>query len=61
MAGLDVTERTLMTSDDLRKIADIDSPPARRLSAIVPYYADFFAQRLGLDGIMSTTRPPSAT
>ena len=51
MAGLDVTEQTLMTGDDLRRIATIDSPPARHLSAIVPYYADFFAQRLGIDGI----------
>jgi inosine-uridine nucleoside N-ribohydrolase len=51
MAGLDVTERTLMTNDDLRKITHIDSPQARHLTAIVPYYADFFAQRLGLDGI----------
>jgi uridine nucleosidase len=51
MAGLDVTERTLMTNGDLRRIAGIDSPPARHLSAIVPYYADFFGQRLGLDGI----------
>ena len=44
MAGLDVTEQTLMTNDDLRRIADIDSPPARHLSAIVPYYANFFAR-----------------
>jgi inosine-uridine nucleoside N-ribohydrolase len=51
MAGLDVTEKTLMTNDDLRRIANIDSPPARHLSAIVPYYANFFAERLGIDGI----------
>jgi inosine-uridine nucleoside N-ribohydrolase len=51
MAGLDVTEQTLMTNDDLRRIAAIDSPPARHLSAVVPYYADFYAQRLGIDGI----------
>src|SRR3954470_3774154 len=51
MAGLDVTEQTLMTSDDLRRVAEIDSPPARHLSAIVPYYAHFFAERLGIDGI----------
>ena len=51
MAGLDVTEQTLMTSSDLRRIATIDSPPARHLSAIVPYYANFYLQRLGIDGI----------
>jgi inosine-uridine nucleoside N-ribohydrolase len=51
MAGLDVTEQTFMTGDDLRRIANIDTPPARHLSAIVPYYANFFAQRLGIDGI----------
>src|SRR4029079_19653447 len=51
MAGLDVTEQTLMTNSDLRRVANIDSPPARHLSAIVPYYANFFAQRLGIDGI----------
>ncbi len=51
MAGLDVTEQTLMTNNDLRRIANIDSAPARHLSAIVPYYANFFAQRLGIDGI----------
>ena len=51
MAGLDVTEQTLMTNNDIRRIANIDSPPARHLSAIMPYYTDFFAQRLGIDGI----------
>jgi inosine-uridine nucleoside N-ribohydrolase len=40
-----------MTNGDVRRIANIDSPPARHLSAIVPYYADFFARRLGIDGI----------
>ena len=28
MAGLDVTEQTLMTNEDLRRIANIESPPA---------------------------------
>ena len=51
MAGLDVTEQTLMTTADLCRIGEIDSPEARHLSAIVPYYADFYAERLGLDGI----------
>jgi inosine-uridine nucleoside N-ribohydrolase len=51
MAGLDVTEQTLMTNDDLRRISEIDSPEARHLAAIVPYYSNFYAQRLGIDGI----------
>ena len=51
MAGLDVTEQTLMTTDDLRRFSEIDSPQARHVAAIVPYYANFYAERLGLDGI----------
>ena len=51
MAGLDVTEQTQMTGDDLRRIAEIDTPQARHLAAIVPHYAAFFADRQGLDGI----------
>src|SRR5262245_19675995 len=51
MAGLDVTEQTLMTTDDLSRFGEVDSPQARHVAAIVPYYADFYADRLGLDGI----------
>ena len=61
MAGLDVTEQTLMTGDDLRRIASIDSPPARHLSAIVPYYADFSRSGSASTASTSTTRPRSAT
>lgn len=51
MAGLDVTEQTLMTTADLGRLGEVDSPQARHVAAIVPYYADFYAERLGLDGI----------
>ncbi len=51
MAGLDVTEQTIMTSEDLSKIARFDNPRARHLGAIVPFYQAFYRDRLGLDGI----------
>ncbi len=51
MAGLDVTELTVMTADDLTRFAAIDNPRARHLAAITPYYHRFYLERLGLDGI----------
>ena len=51
MAGLDVTEQTIMTAADLAKIAHFDNPRARHLGAIVPFYHAFYRKRLGLDGI----------
>ena len=51
MAGLDVTEQTIMTSADLTRMAGFDNPRARHLSAIVPFYQGFYRDRLGLDGI----------
>ena len=51
MAGLDVTEQTIMTAADLAKIALFDNPRARHLGAIVPFYHAFYRKRLGLDGI----------
>jgi inosine-uridine nucleoside N-ribohydrolase len=51
MAGLDVTERTTMTGADLVRLGDIDNERARYLAAIVPFYAEFYRQRAGLDGI----------
>ncbi|HEY4333972.1 MAG TPA: nucleoside hydrolase [Ilumatobacteraceae bacterium] len=41
MAGLDVTEATRMTDEDLSRIATYDNPRARHLAAIVPFYATF--------------------
>lgn len=51
MAGLDVTEQTVMTSSDLAKIASFTNPRAQHLAAIVPFYENFYRKRLGLDGI----------
>jgi inosine-uridine nucleoside N-ribohydrolase len=51
MAGLDVTERTIMTNADLARVAQIPNDRARHLARIVPYYAEFYRQRHGLDGI----------
>jgi inosine-uridine nucleoside N-ribohydrolase len=51
MAGLDVTEQTIMTSDDLTRMATFDNPRARHLAAIIPFYQQFYKDRLGIDGI----------
>jgi inosine-uridine nucleoside N-ribohydrolase len=51
MAGLDVTEQTLMTADDLIRISTFDNPRAQHLAAIIPFYQGFYRARLGLDGI----------
>ena len=51
MAGLDVTEHIVMTSDDLARMSAFDNPRAQHLAAIVPFYANFYRDRLGLDGI----------
>jgi inosine-uridine nucleoside N-ribohydrolase len=51
MAGLDVTEQTVMTSADLARMATFQNPRAQHLSAILPFYQGFYRDRLGLDGI----------
>jgi inosine-uridine nucleoside N-ribohydrolase len=51
MAGLDVTEQTIMTSADLAQFATFDNARSQHLAAIVPYYRDFYLARAGLDGI----------
>ena len=51
MAGLDVTERTIMTSSQLALIGGADNPRARHLARILPFYQAFYRERLGLDGI----------
>jgi inosine-uridine nucleoside N-ribohydrolase len=51
MAGLDVTEQTVMTSSDVAKIASFTNARAQHLAAIVPFYENFYRKRLGLDGI----------
>ncbi len=51
MAGLDVTEQTVMTSSDLAQLASFGNARARHLAAIVPFYEAFYLERLGLEGI----------
>jgi inosine-uridine nucleoside N-ribohydrolase len=51
MAGLDVTELTLMTAVDLTRISTFDNPRAQHLAAILPFYQAFYRARLGIDGI----------
>jgi uridine nucleosidase len=51
MAGLDVTEKILMTSDDLAQFASFDNARARHLAAIIPFYEKFYRDRAGLNGI----------
>lgn len=51
MAGLDVTEQTIMTSSDLAGLASFGNARAQHLAAIVPFYENFYRQRLGLEGI----------
>ena len=51
MCGLDVTERTIMSSEQIAGIAAIDNAPARLAAAILPYYRDFHVAHGGPDGI----------
>lgn len=51
MCGLDVTEATIMTSDQIAGLATVDNPRARLASAILPFYRDFHVAHGGLDGI----------
>lgn len=51
MCGLDVTERTVMTSAQIASINDIDNDRARLAAAILPFYRDFHVSRGGPDGI----------
>ena len=51
MCGLDVTEKTIMSSETLDLLGTIDNPQARHIAAIVPFYRDFYRVRAGLDGI----------
>jgi inosine-uridine nucleoside N-ribohydrolase len=51
MAGLDVTHRITMTSDDLVRFAGIPGARAAHLAAIVPYYSAFYLERNHVHGI----------
>ena len=51
MCGLDITERTLMSSDLLNGIGEFGNDRAHHLHKILPFYADFYRRTNGLDGI----------
>jgi inosine-uridine nucleoside N-ribohydrolase len=51
MAGLDVTEQTVMTSSDIARMSTFGNGRAQHLAAIIPFYQAFYRERLGLDGI----------
>jgi inosine-uridine nucleoside N-ribohydrolase len=51
MCGLDVTERTIMSSAQIASISAIDNPRAQHAAAILPYYRDFHLAHGGPDGI----------
>ncbi|MEI8238180.1 MAG: nucleoside hydrolase [Actinomycetota bacterium] len=51
MAGLDVTHQITMTSDDLTRFSGIPGARAAHLAAVVPYYATFYLERNGVQGI----------
>ena len=51
MCGLDVTEATVMSSEQIANIATIDNDRARHAAVILPYYRDFHLSHGGPDGI----------
>ncbi len=51
MAGLDVTEATLMTNEQIADLGSIPTERAQHLARIVPFYLDFHHQHGRLDGI----------
>ncbi len=51
MCGLDITERTLMSTELLNSIGEFDNDRARHLHRILPFYMDFYRRNNGLDGI----------
>ncbi len=51
MIGLDVTEKVVMSADVLAAIGRIQNPRAQHLARIVPFYHQFYKDRVGLDGI----------
>lgn len=51
MCGLDVTEATIMSSDQIAGLGAIDNARAQMAAAILPYYRDFHLSHGGPDGI----------
>ena len=51
MVGLDVTHHVHMDDEHLARYGEIDHPMARHIAAIVPFYRDFYRDRVGIEGI----------
>jgi inosine-uridine nucleoside N-ribohydrolase len=51
MVGLDVTHHVHMDNEHLRRYGTIDHPMAQHIAAIVPFYRDFYRDRVGIEGI----------
>lgn len=51
MCGLDVTEKTVMTSAMLDSIGTFNNPMAQHLARILPHYRHFYHWLLGLEGV----------
>jgi purine nucleosidase len=51
MVGLDVTHRVFMDDAHLAEYGRIDTPTARHVAAILPFYRRFYGERVGIEGI----------
>jgi inosine-uridine nucleoside N-ribohydrolase len=51
MVGLDVTHQVHMDDEHLARYGEIDHPTAQHIAAIVPFYRDFYRDRVGIEGI----------
>jgi inosine-uridine nucleoside N-ribohydrolase len=51
MVGLDVTHQVRMDDEHLGRYGTIAHPMARHIAAIVPFYRDFYRDRVGIEGI----------
>jgi purine nucleosidase len=47
MVGLDVTDFTIFEAEDLERVRAADTPAARYVAAIAPFYMDFYGGILG--------------
>lgn len=51
MVGLDVTHKTVMTTDHLKEYSQIDNPMAQHIAKIVPLYQEFYKRYEEISGI----------
>ena len=47
MVGLDVTDRTIFEADDYERVRSAQTPAARYVSAVAPFYMSFYEKSLG--------------